>query len=679
MHDRTARREFVQDDKATKRVHLNAYVRRVGADTRNFRRYTIEEPGPSGYKRTRATIRIDAKNEIACVVDEFALTKEEAEKIKAKLAPTKEESEAIKAELEQFPFPRSIPATGINKLTAFLGNPPKEHLSIFYEQNGKDILMVQFRRNGEKPDLPYSYWSDGIWRNMEPDGLLPLWGLEKLKGKSNFMIHEGAKAARDVSAMVERRCATHPWLGDLKDYAHLGWPGGALNAGHVDWAPIKNLSPDDNVVLVCDADQVGKEAATRISGILRRPLSAIMFDDRFPPGFDLADDWPTRPEWWDGDKYKGPLFEDCLVHATWATEMIPSKGKGRPAFKVRKQFAKEWLWSSDPPVFIQKSRTDRLLDDARFNRAVSPFSDVDNPGRLLTRLISSQADAVTYDPSKRSGLINADGRRLINTYRAPKIEAIKGDPRPFLEFMKHLIPEDGDRDPLERWCATLIARPDIRMSYAVLLVSETQGVGKTTLGEGILTPLLGAWNVSFPTENQIVKADFNDWQAHKRLGVVHEIYAGQSRKGYNNIKSVITETLCDVNQKYMPSYRIDNWIHILACSNSTRALHFDDDDRRWLVPRVTEKKQNEQFWRDLHKWLRDDGLGIIRHWADEYVKSDPGPVLQGQHAPETSLKREMVAEGRSDGERLAYDLALSIRDLVDVKNCVGCRGCKRLG
>ena len=41
------------------------------------------------------------------------------------------------------------------------------------------------------------------------------------------------------------------------------------------------------------------------------------------------------------------------------------------------------------------------------------------------------------------------------------------------------------------------------MSYGVLLVSETQGVGKSTLGEAILTPLVGEWNVSFPNEKQV--------------------------------------------------------------------------------------------------------------------------------------------------------------------------------
>ena len=60
-----------------------------------------------------------------------------------------------------------------------------------------------------------------------------------------------------------------------------------------------------------------------------------------------------------------------------------------------------------------------------------------------------------------------------------------------------------------------------RMSYGMLLISEKQGVGKTTLGASILGPLIGTWNCSFPGENDIL-AQFNEWVAHKRLAVVSD-------------------------------------------------------------------------------------------------------------------------------------------------------------
>jgi hypothetical protein len=42
----------------------------------------------------------------------------------------------------------------------------------------------------------------------------------------------------------------------------------------------------------------------------------------------------------------------------------------------------------------------------------------------------------------------------------------------------------------------------------------------------------------------------------------------------------------------MADYRVDNWVHAFACSNSPRALKLSMDDRRWLVPKVREEKRS---------------------------------------------------------------------------------------
>ena len=47
-----------------------------------------------------------------------------------------------------------------------------------------------------------------------------------------------------------------------------------------------------------------------------------------------------------------------------------------------------------------------------------------------------------------------------------------------------------ERYEVMKWCATLIARPDVRMTYAMLLISEQTGTGKSTMGE-ILSQLVG--------------------------------------------------------------------------------------------------------------------------------------------------------------------------------------------
>jgi Family of unknown function (DUF5906) len=635
---------------------LESYRRRIGAEITSLRRAVIKAEREDGYWYETASITIKNGQVDVYIMKGAANAKELAEG----LSPTDDEKRAIAVEIAAVNFPRSINARK-GQLPPELKNVDPQHYSVFHDLSGKEILFIQWRENGEKPDWPFTFWSDHKWRMLEPDGLLPLYGLEQLNDAYLVFVHEGATAARKVAARLAAgggAVADFPWDSTLKLGTHIGWPGGATNAHRVDWSPLKKR-PNLQIVVVADNDQAGVEAVATISQILLRTMEVIKFDDRFKVGFDLANEWPANKEWWRGLLYVGPTYDDCLFSATWATDAIRSGGQGAPPHKVRGQFAKEWFWIEDPAVYVRRSQPDKLLSEEVFNRSVRPFSHVANTARLLIQHESSKCSGVTYDPGHMPGKVNIDGRLVINVYRPPTIPAKEGDPKTFLDFTEHLIPEKNDRIEFLRWAATLIARPEIRMTYGVLLISETQGVGKGTMGEAIIAPLVGEHNVSVPSEKEIVDNNYNYWLAHKRLAVVHEIYSGHSVKAYNILKSTISDKFVTIRLKFLPNYMLENWIHIFACSNSMRALHIEESDRRWLVPRVTEMTQPHKYWVDLHQWLAAGGLEIVRWWADDFLQTHD-PVQRGVDAPSTGLKKEIILETRSEGSQLAYDLGLLI-------------------
>ena len=81
-----------------------------------------------------------------------------------------------------FPLPISAPnITGLGCQTRLHPNDPS--LFQFLDRFGKEVLFVRQRiiqQNSKKACLPWSFWSDGEWRQMEPDGALPLYGLNEL-------------------------------------------------------------------------------------------------------------------------------------------------------------------------------------------------------------------------------------------------------------------------------------------------------------------------------------------------------------------------------------------------------------------------------------------------------------------------------------------------------------------
>jgi hypothetical protein len=633
---------------------LMAYLNRVGAELLSFRRAMVKERSKGdAYYIERTLIKIAADGSIDCSRKDHA--------------PTKEEEEDIKAGFKGVKFPRSVGATAAS-YRDWLSRQKGDHGRFFalLERPSGLIKMVQERRTptdgGAKYFVSHSFWDDGEWRDLEPDGALPFWKPER-KMKPRIMIHEGCKAAKFVHDLTQdaARLKAHPWGEVLGLYEHWGMIGGALAPHRTDYAELKAERPVE-VIYVCDNDPPGESALQKVAKNYGASMKGIMFGKHFKMSWDMAD--PLPDHMFIKGRFVGPTLRSLFQFATYATTLIPPEGgKGRPVAILKEAFKEEWVHAVKPEVFIHKEWPNKIWTLPEFNNKAAPFSDVDDTGRLLKKDAASKSATLKYDPGKTSGIYGHDGR-FINTHVPSEIKAEKGDAGPWLEFMELLVPGEGDRKELMRWCATLIARPDIKMLYGVLLISETQGIGKGTLGEKILAPLVGEDNVSTPTENEIVESNFNYWLAHKRLAVVHEIYAGHSSKAYNKLKSIITDRTVTVSKKYMANYDVENWMHIFACSNSMRAIQLSGDDRRWFVPKVTEEKSPPEYWMKFNAWLSEQGgLGIIKWWAEEWLKKEV-PVLRGDSAPWSTTKAEVVEEGYSPGMALVARLFDKINEEI---------------
>jgi hypothetical protein len=640
-------------DRSVMPLVLIAYLERVGAEILSFRRAMIKDHF-GAYYHERTLIKINSDGTISCSREEHAPTKEEAENIRTAVLASN--------------FPKSVNATQA-LVDQFLVGKDKEAFFILTDRRDSGIKMMQERvepRDGRpKYYVPWTFWSDGEWRRMEPDGPLPFWKpapvpMEERRGRTEarIMIHEGCKAARAVDRIL-RAGADHPWSEELKLYEHWGMIGGALAPHRTDYAELTRESPVE-VVYVCDNDIMGLNALQKVSQCYGKALKGITFDKSFPIGWDMADAMPATLFSKSG-RYVGPTLARLMRPATRATELEEGK-RGRPAALLREDFKKEWVHVIAPEVYIHKDWPEVMYTPDGFNNLIRPFSDIEETTKLVRRESATKAISVKYDPSRAPG-IYGEGKRYVNTHVPSDVKAEDGDADPWIDFVERLIPDEEDRKELVRWCATLAGRPDIKMHYGVLLISETQGVGKGTLAK-ILAPLVGEENVSTPSEHEIVDSPFNYWIAHKRLAVVHEIYAGHSSKAYDKLKSIITDPDISVNQKNQPIYKIDNWVHVFACSNSMRAVKLSEDDRRWFVPKVTDQKSDPHWWGEFNEWLKDGGLGIIKWWMQEWLKNND-PVAPGEDAPWSSTKREMIEEGYSEGQMLVAKTLDQIKEKMN--------------
>jgi hypothetical protein len=643
------------------------YYDRVGAVVLNFKRAVIRE-GEGKYKRDKVVIKVLQDGSLEIQVTDPRVRKEDVQ-------PTEAEQTLI---CQQWvvcskDYPRHIQAEPANARrrvqdseNALRDRGARGILShLFHDRSTGKVIMILQRWHddqGTRQFTPQTFWSDGQWRAMEPEGKLPFWKPEEAR-KVRIMVHEGAKAAQAAERIATDKGSDHPWRALLARYEHWGMIGGALSPRRTDFDELRREGPEE-VVYICDNDPPGKEALQKVSQLYGRSMKGVVFDSRWPLGWDMAD--PMPQELFNEDRWIGPDLDVMLKPASYATQKVLQPETLKLVPVVTTEFAREWFHCMVPEVFVHRDWPNKIWTIPQFNNLMAPFSDVKNLASKVQEHDAPKGGRLTYTPALNPGIHNGqDGEGLLlNTHVPSKIKPCRGDAKPFLDYIDHLIPGEEDRRELLRWVITLIARPEIKMLYGLLLISEAQGVGKSTLGEKILAPLVGKDNVSFPSEADIVNPNYNYWCSHKRLAVVHEIYAGHSSKAYDKLKSLLTDRELTVSMKYLAPYVIENWVHVFACSNSLGALRLSHDDRRWFVPKITNDVHSLSFWQRFNSWLeKKGGLGIIKAWCLEQADQDPDMVVaRGSVAPTSEAKKEVIHEGYSEAMRVTFQIMSLIKE-----------------
>lgn len=645
--------------KLTDIPEVRAYADRIGARPRSLRKLVVEER-TGRYSSDIAVISFDENGEATA---------------DAGYEPTAGEAAAIRGVWKNFKWPEYVPRlfTGRDlprndpRVPWSMADPA--NVAVCWDRPRKHILCVEERRardDGGKDIFIWTSWDDGQWRIAEPPEGLPLFGLDTIGDASTIYLHEGPKAAKAVQAIIadDAKCAAHPWGSDLRGQrlggvAHIGWLGGAERPRATDLGPL--IASGARIIMVCDNDRGGKDAARQISAATKIRMKALFFTDEWPPAFDLADDFPAAmfKERRGQQVYVGPRMRDCLRSATWATDTL-IEGRGRPTYVPRREYVEEWLVSVSPPLFFHRDRPSQGYTEAEFNVRARAFSDAEDTARLLRQRPSVIADGITYAPGKVQGVVVEEGRRLINTWQDSPVAPVAGSALPWLRFATHLLPIKAERFHALRWTATLIARPDIRIQWGMIFRSEAQGVGKTTWGD-ILAALVGFDNVAMPGEDTLAEGKFNSFLARKRLVICNEFYSGHSFRTYNRMKTWITDTKVEVEMKYLAAHTVPAFAHFFLCSNDLVPILIGTKDRRFYIPTLTERKKSRAYWAAFYAWLALDGLGIIRNWATEFIRKH-GPYLPGEPAPASVAKDMMIEKGLSDEIRLVRDVAESIAE-----------------
>jgi len=231
----------------------------------------------------------------------------------------------------------------------------------------------------------------------------------------------------------------------------------------------------------------------------------------------------------------------------------------------------------------------------------------------------------------------------LNTWRNWGCEPKKGNVKPFTDLVKYIFAaEPGAIDWFMTWLAYPLQHPGTKLQSGVLVWSQSEGVGKTFIGE----IMRGIYGEHFSRiEKEDIVGEWNDWIINKQFILGEEITGGDSRHVADKVKNMITRNTAISKIKYQATFQINDCANYFLTSNHEDSLHLSGKDRRWLVVHVDDEKHPDAWYKKIQDWKTNGGAAHLFYYLlTEIDTSDFNPMSA---APQTSSKIEMADLSKS--------------------------------
>lgn len=293
------------------------------------------------------------------------------------------------------------------------------------------------------------------------------------------------------------------------------------------------------------------------------------------------------------------------------------------------------LWpaaSVNASVIMQAGKANEWLDEKRAVQQMTWAPGL--PMIVENRLVAD------------GGWIERDGVRTFNLYRPPL--ELDGDPAkagPWLDHGHKLYP--AEMDHLVRWAAHRVQRPGEKINHAIVL-GGAQGIGKDTILEP-LKQAVGPWNFAEVSPPQLL-GRFNGFVKSVVLRMSEARDLGDvDRYGlYEHLKT-LTAAPPDVlrcDEKHLREHAVWNVCGVVITTNHTDGIYLPADDRRHFVAwsELTKEDFPPDYWREIHGWYRDGGIGHVAAYLRTFDLSEFDPKAP---PPKTAAFWRVVDAGRA--------------------------------
>lgn len=331
-----------------------------------------------------------------------------------------------------------------------------------------------------------------------------------------------------------------------------------------------------------------------------------------------------------------------------------------------------WVWVSAIEKF-KHIETGRELSPTAFDMEYSRYTPTSGNNRktamqyiklsdrmrMVERLVYRPMEYVSFDPY-RDRLLPGSESYLYNMYEPSELRPMEGNQLWIDSLMEYMFPEKTDRNYFLDYLSFIVQRPGEKTNFALIVQSNTQGIGKSYIGH-LMRYILGPRNVAVPS-NDMLADKWTGWMSTSQLIIVEELMQTGRLELMNRLKTWITAPYYYMERKGRDPIEMENFFNIIGFTNHRDALKLEDDDRRFLVISSPAKKildpvESDRFWGPLwgttktrESVLQQRAAEFFHYLLNRRIKLD----VKGR-APETTGKRHMIEANRTTLEAWVLD------------------------
>ena len=213
-------------------------------------------------------------------------------------------------------------------------------------------------------------------------------------------------------------------------------------------------------------------------------------------------------------------------------------------------------------------------------------------------------DGVEFNPVGSTG-------NYLNLWVGPTLVPKAGSWALIRSFLREIICNDDQVvfDFLMNYLAHALQRPEEKPGIMVIMIGG-QGIGKGTLGK-ILRLI---WSATYWHIHKIddVTGNFNAALERAFIVFLDEALFVGDRKASDSLKSLVTEPIIQINEKYQPARQTRSYHRFFAATNAEHFKNTERDDRRDFVLKVSEaKKDDHAYWSALNSEIEHGGTAAL--------------------------------------------------------------------